>query len=110
MRHRLTDTTIRRLDAPEKGNRIYFDALLSGFGLRVTANDARSFVLQYRTRNDGRERRLTIGAIETWSTTSARDHARKLKRKIDAGKDQLGDLEKEREATTIDEMSSHFEG
>src|SRR5262245_17469910 len=101
MRHRLTDTTIRRLDAPERGNRIYFDSILSGFGLRVTANDARSFILQYRARNDGRERRMTIGSIETWSATSARDRARKLKRQVDAGNDPLGDFEQERAAPTI---------
>ena len=93
MKYRLTDTTIRHLAAPETGNRIYFDTLLAGFGLRVTANDARSFVLDYRARADRRQRRLTIGNIETWSAATARERARKLKREVDAGNDPLGDLE-----------------
>ena len=108
MRHRLTDTTIRKLPAPETGNKVYFDTLLAGFGLRVTANDARSFVLDYRARADRRQRRFTIGNIETWSAASARERARKLKREVDAGNDPLGELETERAAPTINELVDRY--
>ena len=108
MKYRLTDTTIRHLAAPERGNRIYFDTLLAGFGLRVTANDARSFVLDYRARADRRQRRLTIGNIETWSAATARERARKLKREVDAGNDPLGDLETERAAPTVNELTDRY--
>ena len=108
MRHRLTDTTIRKLPAPETGNKVYFDTLLAGFGLRVTANDARSFVLDYRARADRRQRRFTIGNIETWSAASARERARKLKREVDAGNDPLGELEQERAAPTINELADRY--
>ena len=108
MRHRLTDTTIRKLPAPETGNKVYFDTLLAGFGLRVTANDARSFVLDYRARADRRQRRFTIGNIETWSAATARERARKLKREVDAGNDPLGELEQERAAPTINELADRY--
>ena len=98
MRHRLTDSTVRKLDSPEKGNRIYYDTLVDGFGLRVTANGARSFILNYRTKATRLERRYTIGDIDTWSAVKARDHARELKQGVDAGKDPLEEIEKERAA------------
>src|SRR5262249_16605130 len=58
---RLTDIAIRRLPLPEKKgtSKIHYDDDVKGFGARVTANGARSFVLNYVTRS-GRERRYTI--------------------------------------------------
>ena len=76
--------------------------------MRVTANDARSFVLDYRARADRRQRRFTIGNIETWSAASARERARKLKREVDAGNDPLGELEQERAAPTINELADRY--
>ena len=57
----LTDAVIKRLPLPAKGNRVHYDEI-GGFGVRVTAGGARSFVLNYVTRA-GRERRLTLGAV-----------------------------------------------
>ena len=46
---------------PAKGSAITYDQEVKGFGCRVTAAGARSFVLNYRTRA-GQERRFTIDA------------------------------------------------
>ena len=73
---RLTDKLVRALPVPEKGATITYDADVPGFGARVTANDARSFVLNYLSA--GRERRMTIGRFPTWSATAAREEAREL--------------------------------
>ena len=108
MKHRLTDSTVRSLDAPERGNKIYYDTLVDGFGLRVTHAGARSFVLNYFTRATRRERRITIGNTDTWSAVAARDHARELKRDIDAGKDPLGKIEEERAAPTVDKLIDRY--
>ena len=65
-------------------------------------------MLQYRTRAERRDRRLTIGSVEVWSATSARDRARKLKRDVDAGSDPLGDLEQQRAAPTFNELADRY--
>jgi hypothetical protein len=63
----LTDKIVRGAPAPAKGSRIYYDNAVKGFGLRVTAGDARAFVLNYRRREDGVEKRFTIGSLPEWS-------------------------------------------
>ena len=62
MTQRLTVRLVKDLSRPGAGNRIYYDDLVSGFGCRVTAAGARAFVLNYRRRSDGVERRHTIGS------------------------------------------------
>ena len=57
---KLTDAIVKALPAPPSGEKITYDEAVKGFGIRVTAAGARSFVLNYRTRL-GRERRYTIG-------------------------------------------------
>ena len=70
-RQKLTDAIIKRLPTPATGNKIAYDPLVPGFGIRVTAGGSRAFVLSYRTRA-GRERRYTIGGSPNWQTTAAR--------------------------------------
>jgi integrase len=104
----LSDGMVKRLPAPEKGSKIHYDPALPGFGIRITAAGARSFVLNYRTAT-GRERRITIGGFPSWNTASARKEARRLKRMIDEGGDPLGDVEAERQAPTVNELADRFE-
>ena len=59
-KERLTDTAVNKLPVPVKGNRIFYDGSLPGFGVRVTAGGTRAFILNYRTEL-GQERRFTIG-------------------------------------------------
>ncbi len=44
---RLTEANIKKLEPPERGNCITYDDEIPGFGLRVTAANARAFVLGY---------------------------------------------------------------
>jgi hypothetical protein len=62
---RLTDRIVRQLEPPASGNQITYDAETKGFGCRVTAGGSRAFVLNYRRKSDGRERRFTIGSFPT---------------------------------------------
>ena len=89
---RLTDIASKRLPAPARGNKITYDDAVKGFGFRITAGDARAFVLNYRRKLDGRERRVTIGSYPDWSTAAAREEAKRLKREIDGGADPVGEL------------------
>jgi integrase len=104
----LTDAAIRRLPTPATGNKVHYDNEVGGFGCRVTAAGARSFVLNYLTKA-GRERRITIGACGDWSTTDARAEAKRLRHLVDEGGDPLADLEAEREAPTVAELIDRFE-
>jgi integrase len=109
MTQHLTDAIIKKLPAPAKGNRITYDDKVHGFGVRITARGAKSFVLNYTTRG-GRERRFTIGRFtgSVGETTDARDEANRLKRLIYAGGDPLGDKEHERAAPAMPELIERF--
>ena len=85
MGQRLTDKTIKLLPAPARGNRVFYDLEVKGFGCRVTAAGGRAFVVNYRRKSDGLERRLTIGSFPDWSTPAAREEAKRLKRSVDGG-------------------------
>jgi integrase len=104
----LTDKIIKRLPPPLHGNKVTFDSAVPGFGCRVTAAGSRAFVLNYRTRADGRERRYTIGGYPDWSVGAARDEARRLKRAIDGGADPVGELQATRSAPTVGDLCDRF--
>ena len=104
----LTDSIVRKLTSPAKGNKVYYDDTLAGFGCRVTAAGARSFVLNYRVKGSGRERRTTVGGFPSWSTTAARAKARELRRAIDDGADPVGAIEAEREAPLVSDVADRF--
>ena len=59
---------------------------MTGFGARITAAGAISFVLNYRVA--GRERRLTIGRYPAWLVERARKEAKDLRQKADTGNDR----------------------
>jgi integrase len=114
MSTRLTDKLVRALKPPPEtngrgNNRITYDSHCAGFGARITSAGAVSFILNYRRKADGLERRYTIGAFPNWSVGTARDEARRLKREIDGGGDPVGKLKTERGAPTIADLCARFE-
>jgi integrase len=106
---KLTDNLLRQLPTPERGNRITYDDAVKGFGVRVTAAGGRAFILNYRRKLDGRERRYTIGSFPDWGTTAAREEAKRLKRAIDGGADPVGEQEDTRAAPTVAHLAARFE-
>lgn len=107
MSQRLTDTIVKGLEAPPSGNKIHYDAEMKGFGIRVTANGAKSFILNYRT-NGGRERRFTIGAYPAWKVAAARAEAAELRKRVDRGEDPLAEIEADRNAKTVRDLCERF--
>jgi integrase len=110
---RLTDKVIDALPLPAKGGVITYDKDVPGFGMRVTAKGARSFVLNYVV--SGVERRMTIGQYSVWSSTAAREEARELRRKIDRGidpmaerKDQEAAAAAERDAPSMEDLFDRY--
>ncbi|EJW11723.1 Integrase [Rhodovulum sp. PH10] len=104
---KITDAVVKSLPVPAKGNRITYDAEVKGFGVRVTAAGARSFVLNYRTKA-GRERRYTIGSFPEWKATAARIEAAELKKRVDRGEDPMADVEADREAPTVADLCTRY--
>lgn len=105
---RLIDKIVRQLPAPATGNRVTYDTAVKGFGCRVTAAGGRAFILNYRRKADGRERRYTIGSFPDWSTAPAREEAKRLKREVDGGGDPVGAQQESRGAATVADLADRF--
>ncbi|HEY3927824.1 MAG TPA: tyrosine-type recombinase/integrase [Candidatus Koribacter sp.] len=82
---KLNQTFAKRVKPPKAGYKVHYDDGLPGFGLRVTSNDAKSFVLNYRV--NGREHRYTIGQFGAWTAETARQEAQRLRVLVDRGED-----------------------
>ena len=105
MKKRITDTTVQAAQPGEKD--IYtWDAVVPGFGLKVTPTGSKSFLLQYKAQ--GRTRRLTIGPCHAWSTKDARSEAAKAKTEISRGVDPQAAKMKEKTFWTVAEALAHW--
>jgi len=71
---RLTETRARTAKLPDKGYRFEWCSEIRGFGVRITANGARSYVVG--TRFYGLWKPITIGRVGTMSCDSAAELAR----------------------------------
>ena len=79
-----------------------------GFLLRVTTNLSRAWCLDYRLRDSGRQRRITIGDVAAWPVSEARKYAAELRRIVDGGGDPLADRETKRQEPTVTELWDRF--
>lgn len=99
---KLTKTKVEGLDIPATGQAFFWDEDLPGFGVRVTANGVRSYIVQGRAK--GKVRRVTIGQhgkpiseTETLTADKARKLAMGLISDFSKGVDPV--VEKKREET-----------
>jgi integrase len=82
--------------APKTGDRIiYWDKTMPGFGLMVTANNAKSWVIQYRADGVPNPRRMSINGGLKFA--AAKDQAKVLLGKIAQGGDPLADKKRARD-------------
>src|SRR5271165_1036839 len=110
MKKRLIERTVEGLRPPAKGCAIIWDSSKgapAGFGVRITANNAVAFILDYR--NARREsRRFTIGKWPAWSVDGARKEASDLRCEIDKGgdpaQDRIDEIEKAATEPTVKEL------
>jgi integrase len=102
----LNDRLIKALRPPTSGNRLYFDGNIPGFAVRITAQGAIAFVLDYRFQ--GRQRRYTIGSYPEWSAIAAREEALNLWHEIRNGSDPLAERERERGEPTMAELGTRY--
>jgi integrase len=102
----ITEKAVRGLTPPSAGNAIVYDEEIPGFGVRVTAAGAKSFVLNYRI--NGRERRFTIGRLPGLNVAAARMRAIEWRGRILAGEDPLDQKQAERRAQTVAELAKEY--
>ncbi|QKK02750.1 MAG: tyrosine-type recombinase/integrase [Pseudomonadota bacterium] len=105
----LSDAAIRKLEPPERGQRIIYDDHKDappGFGIRALPSGTVAFILRYQA--GGTDRRLTIGRYPTWTLAAARKRAVEYKRKIDGGADIVLERKVRREAPTVADAAEQF--
>jgi len=93
---KVNDRMVAGLALPKKGTRVVYDGILGGFGVRVTANGSRSFVLDYANAH-GQHRRHTIGKWPEFTAEGARVEAEELRAQIRKGGDPVEDRREQRE-------------
>ncbi len=115
-RVRLTEAAVRRLKPPEAGQTDYFDELLPGFGLRVSASGRRSWFVFYRVKEGpqrGKQRRYTLPlSADVLGLADARQAARDALRRVEVGEDPSVDKRRVRAeraaALTVREAATQF--
>lgn len=108
---RLTKRFIETLAAPAGCDYVVMDALLRGFGVRVTHRGAvvrKAFFLGYRRRDTGETRRLTLGAFGPLSVEDARAMAMREKGRVAQGEDPSGDRGRARAERTIAAVGADY--
>jgi integrase len=104
MRFQITNDFVKKLKAPERSARVYFDGEFRGFGIRVTPNGVKTFVLDYQ------ERRRAIGrwGPNEWTAKAARDEAGEMKKRIRNGDDPLDKKPEPKAEPTVKELADDY--
>jgi integrase len=104
--------TKRLVDSLKSRDGEYFvwDGALAGFGIRVQATGARSYVVKYRA-GSGRgapTRRLTLGKVGTLTPDEARTLAKKMLGSVAHGADPAAQKAADKRASTLSEIGEQF--
>jgi integrase len=102
----ISQRTTKDLKAPQTGNRIIYDSQLGGFGVRITASGAISFILTYWV--NGRQRRFTIGRHPELTATAARAEAVQLRELIRRGGDPLAEKQQRYASPTVADLAHDY--
>lgn len=107
MTDRLTQRTLNATAAPATGATFLRDGELKGFGVRITANNVRSYILEKRI--DGKVKRITLGRVAELNLQQARQKALGLLGEIAMGGDPVADVHRARlEAITLREACDEY--
>jgi integrase len=106
MSEKISEKVVKNLTPPNTGNRINYDSQIPGFGVRITAAGAISFILNYWIH--GRERRISIGRWPSWTVVAARNRALDLRREISDGADPLEERQQKRTQPTVSDLCSQY--
>jgi integrase len=96
-----------RYDTHGPAAQVLWDGTLPGFGLRVFASGAKSFILDYRA-PDGRKRRVTLGRYGALTPAQAREKAQRLSAAVLDGADPVAERTAARGAVTVKEFAEEY--
>lgn len=82
---KLTKSVVDKIAVPTKGYALHWDEQDRGFGLRITKDGKRTFIVQGRVK--GKELRLTIGPLGVFTVDQSREAAREYLRSMRLGID-----------------------
>src|SRR5205085_653599 len=106
-RMRFTDRGLKSIKPPPNPQQLdYFDDSLPGFGLRVSYNGRKSWIVLYRC--NGVKGRLTLGRFEVLPLAEAREKAREALRAAGNGDDPAAQKHRNREAPTFKELADRY--
>ncbi len=105
---KLTKTFVDRI-APAAAEIIYWDTALPGFGVRVKPSGVRSYVCQYRNRETGESRRMTLGRHGPLLTFhQAKQEARRVLGDAIGGGDLAKARQEKRNAPTVSQLTVEY--
>jgi integrase len=104
---KLTKSFIDGLRASNKET-FFWDSEIIGFGVKIFPSGTKTFVLQYRT-PEQRTRRYSIGKLsDALTPDQARKRARELLALVITGGDPQAELERRRQAWTVNELMDAY--
>lgn len=95
-RVRLTKRLVDDFSPPETGQAFLWDAEIPGFGVRVTKQGGKAWIVQCRVRG-GKQRRIVIGRCNKLALDRARIEARKIIGAAELGQDPAQERREARE-------------
>ena len=107
-RQKLTKMVVEGMKpAPEE--LVVWDSALPGFGLRIKPTGIRSYIVQYRTRDTGQSKRMTIGQHGPLLTfDQAKRQARGFLTDAARGQDPVAERRSKRQAPTMRDLASDY--
>jgi integrase len=107
-RQKLTKAMVEAIAATDQ-DVVFWDEALPGFGVRVKPSGVRSYVVQYRSRESGASRRLTIGRHGPLLTfDQAKKRARTILADAICGGDPAEERRRARGAPTMADLAADY--
>lgn len=93
---KITKTAIDNLQPPASGDQWIWDSELQGFGVRIQASGRKTYVVRYRRKSDGKQRKMNLCRTTDATPDKARNLARDVFLAVAAGGDPAGERVKEK--------------
>jgi len=103
---KLTKTIIDK-EQPGDDDKIIWDSIISGFGMKIAPTGRKTFILKYTTK-DGRQRKPTIGKFGDITLEQARTKAQVWKGQIADGNDPAADRGSRQSSYTLNDYAKDY--